>query len=125
MYKNGSDYIYSPSDLNAFLENESVTWLDRYNLEFPGKLIRDNPTEEDELVFKSGEEHEARILDVFRSEMDVAVIDRSEAAFHKTIAAMREGRQVIYQARLELEPFAGWSDFLIRIPGNSEFGNWQ
>ena len=50
MYKNGSDYIYSPSDLIGFLENECVTWLDRYNLEFPGELSEDEPTEEDELV---------------------------------------------------------------------------
>ncbi len=57
--------------------------------------------------------------------MDVAIIDRSDTAFHKTIAAMRQGRQVIYQARLKLEPFAGWSDFLIRVPGHSEFGDWQ
>jgi predicted RecB family nuclease len=125
MYKNGSDYIYSPSDLIGFLENECVTWLDRYNLEFPGELSKDEPTDDDELVRNSGAEHEARILDSFRSEMDVAVIDRSDAAFHKTIVAMRQGRQVIYQARLALDPFAGWSDFLIRVPGHSEFGDWQ
>ena len=34
---NGS-LVYSPSDLNAFLENECVTWLDRYNLEHPGDI---------------------------------------------------------------------------------------
>src|SRR5581483_2133829 len=125
MYKNGSGYTYSPSDLNAFLENECVTWLDRYNLEFPGELTRDEPSEAEELVYKSGEEHEARILDCFRSETEVAVIERSESAFHKTLAAMRQGCQVIYQARLTLEPFAGWSDFLIRVPGHSEFGDWH
>jgi hypothetical protein len=50
MYKNGSTFRYSPSDLIGFFENEAVTWLDRYNLEFPGELMRDEPTEEDELV---------------------------------------------------------------------------
>ena len=125
MYKNGSDYTYSRSDLNAFLENKCVTWLDRYNLDFPGELVQDKPTEQDKIVYKSGEEHEARILDSFQSEMDVAIIDRSDSAFHKTLAAMRQGRQVIYQARLALEPFAGWSDFLIHVPGHSEFGDWH
>jgi hypothetical protein len=43
MYKNGSDYTYSPSDLIGFLENDCVTWLDRYNLDFPGELTRDEP----------------------------------------------------------------------------------
>ncbi len=125
MYKTGSGFLYSPSDLIGFLENESVTWLDRYNIEFPGELSKDEATEEEELVYKSGEEHEARILDSFHSERDLVVIDRSDNALHKTMAAMRQGRQVIYQGRLTLEPFAGWPDFLVRIPGNSEFGDWH
>ncbi|MGH9586309.1 MAG: hypothetical protein ACRD3F_05120 [Acidobacteriaceae bacterium] len=125
MYKKVSDYIYSPSDLNAFLENECVTWLDRYDPEFPGEIKQDEPTEEDELFRKSGEELEARVLDSFRSETEVAIIDRSERAFQKTMAAMRQGCHMIYQARLTLEPFAGWSDFLIRVPGHSEFGDWH
>ncbi len=125
MYKTGLNYIYSPGDLNAFLENECVTWLDRYNLDFPDELMRDAPREDEELVCRSGEDHEARILDSFCSERDVAIINRSGNPFRETIAAMRQGREVIYQARLILEPFAGWADFLIRVPGVSEFGNWQ
>ena len=125
MYKISSGYTYSPSDLNAFLENECVTWLDRYNLDFPGELIRDDPSETDELVRKSGDEHETKVLDLFRSETDVAVIERSDSALQKTLTAMRQGRQVIYQARLTLAPFAGWSDFLVRVPGHSELGDWH
>jgi len=92
MYKISSGYTYSPSDLNAFLENECVTWLDRYNLDFPGELIRDDPSETDELVRKSGDEHETKVLDLFRSETDVAVIERSDSALQKTLTAMRQGR---------------------------------
>lgn len=36
MQETQSGYVYSPSDLIAFLENECVTWLDRYDAEFPG-----------------------------------------------------------------------------------------
>lgn len=50
MYKNGFDYTYSAPDLIAFLENECLTWLDRYNLDFPGELAEDEPAEVDELI---------------------------------------------------------------------------
>jgi uncharacterized protein len=123
MYRSGSNYRYSPSDLNAFLENECVTWLDRLALERPGTLERDEASEEQELVRSTGDCHEAQFLDQLRRETDVAVIDtKDREAAQKTLAAMQAGRAVIYQARLEREEFGGWADFLFRVDGDSELG---
>lgn len=125
MHKNGVGYVYSPSDLNAFLENEAVTWLDRYDVEFPEVLVRDEAAEEDKIVQSAGEQHEQRILNSFREQAEVAVIDRKEGALLETLAAMKVGHKVVYQARLERDDFAGWADFLIRVDGDSDLGGWH
>ena len=49
----------------------------------------------------------------------------SPAAFDQTLAARREGADVIVQARLERGAWAGWADVLLRVPGESRFGDWQ
>lgn len=127
MYKRDNELIYSPSDLNAFLQNECVTWLDRFDIEHPGELRADEPEEEDELIRHTGEEHERSFLSRLDSGgSDVTAIDRDDPdAFAKTIQAIRQGREVIYQARLQHGEFAGWSDFLFRVEGSSDLGGWH
>jgi predicted RecB family nuclease len=127
MYKRDNELLYSPSDLNAFLENEAVTWLDRLNLECPGELKADEPAEEDALIRRTGDEHEQSFLTGLEGGgSDVAMIGRNDrAAFAKTIHAMRQGREVIYQARLQHGEFAGWADFLFRVDGRSTLGAWH
>ena len=41
MRKEEGALIYSPSDLINFIENEFITWMDRYYLEFPGEVQPD------------------------------------------------------------------------------------
>jgi predicted RecB family nuclease len=126
MQKIHGSLLYSPSDLNAFLENECITWLDRYDLEYPGELERDVTSEEEELISGAGDEHERRHLARLRAEDEVAIINRDSAsAYADTITAMRRGAPVIYQARLERGEFAGWADFLLRADGASELGGWH
>jgi uncharacterized protein len=56
----------------------------------------------------------------------VVEIDKeSPAAFDQTLAAMREGADVIVQARLVHGAWAGWADFLLRVPAESRFGDWR
>ena len=43
MYRQNNELVYSPSDLNTFLDNECVTWLSRFNLEYPGELTASKP----------------------------------------------------------------------------------
>ncbi len=127
MKKNGDGrYTYSPSDLNSFLENECITWLDRFNCDFPNRIQKDEPSEEDRLIQTTGIEHEERFLKTLRDEGGLVTIDPEEkSAFQRTAAAMRDGAPVIYQARLERGDFAGWADFLFRVDGDSELGAWH
>jgi predicted RecB family nuclease len=127
MYRQNNDLVYSPSDLNAFLDNECVTWLSRFNLEYPGELTANEAAEEDVLIQGAGNEHERTYLaGLVANGADVVVIDREDpGAFLLTLEAMRAGREIIYQARLELNEFAGWADFLFRVDGVSELGSWH
>lgn len=122
MYKNNAQIIYSPSDLIRFLESPFASWMERHHLECPDDPdARPDPvTEEQELVFRLGDEHEARHLARLASGgADVASIpknrvDRAEAE-RLTREAMANGRAVIYQARLAHGDFAGYADFLERV----------
>ena len=62
MYKTDAGLRYSASDLISFLTNLDIGWLDRYDLERPGELVRDEGTEEDQLIRDAGDEHEQRSL---------------------------------------------------------------
>ena len=45
MYKSETgSLIFSPSDLTKYIESEFVTWMDRYNIEYPGTV---QPDEDD------------------------------------------------------------------------------
>lgn len=127
MLKTSAGLVYSPSDLNSFVVNPHITWLDRYNLECPGEIVPDLGTEEQELVRDQGEQHERRyLLDLKQSHARVVEIDKDESsAWHRTLTAMRSGAQIIYQARLEFGEFGGWSDFLYRVEKPSELGLWS
>src|SRR5678815_1277603 len=47
-------------------------------------------------------------------------------AVAQTLEAMKQGVDIIYQARLELDAWNGWADFLIKKVGNqTKFGNWS
>jgi len=50
MYRNHGQLVYSPSDLIRFMESPFSSWMDRYNLEFPGQLIPDEDTAEEKLI---------------------------------------------------------------------------
>ena len=51
-------HIFSPTDLCTFMESRFASWMDRCNLDFPGKLTPDEPTEDQQVVMRKGIEHE-------------------------------------------------------------------
>ena len=58
MQKNGDAWIYSPSDLIQFVENEAVTWFNRFERERPGVLTRDELAAEEQSIQQAGDKHE-------------------------------------------------------------------
>lgn len=128
MQRLGSTILYSASDLVNFLDCEHITTLDRQNLDTP--MPKAAVDEQAELIQAKGEQHEIRYLSRLKAAgkgvYDVSTVkggltEKVEA----TLAAMRVGAEVIYQACLCDDKFVGYADFLIQVPGSSSFGDYS
>jgi len=67
MKKVSGKVIYLPSDLIRYLASPIASWLDRYELENPGEITRDEETEEEKLLSRTGDEHERSTLAGYKS----------------------------------------------------------
>ena len=127
MKKADGHLVYSPSDLVRYLVSPFSSWLDRYYLENPGSIPPDGATEEDQLLARSGDEHERSILDeLSKSNPDLVAItkDDFEASRRDTATALARKAPVIFQAGLSHERFAGYADFLI-LDGAGKYQVWD
>ncbi len=129
MQKLGTTIIFSPSDLNHFLECEHLIQLDRARDEAGSARVRDALAE---LLAAKGQEHEQAWLEKFRAEgRSVVVIDAPagerdwQRDAGRTQQAMRSGAEVIYQGVLVDEEWHGISDFLVRVDRPSTLGAWS
>ncbi len=121
--------VYSPTDLNHFLECEYLTQLD---LEVAlGRALEQRRSPEADLLAEKGESHERQQLAAFQADgLRVAVIadpghlDWSEAA-EATIQAMRDAADIVYQAVLIGDGWRGRADFLVRVDRPSALGGWS
>src|SRR4051812_33230852 len=112
-----SDIVFSPSDLNAFLECEHLTQLElavaRHELAPP---THENPHAD--LVRRKGDEHEATYLAALLGEgREVVTIANDwhlDVAARATEEAMRAGAEVIYQACFVHGAWRGFADFVER-----------
>lgn len=125
MYLNAAkELVFSPSDLITYMSSPFASWMDHYHLDNPGRLAPDVNTDEKKIVVAKGYEHEARILQELRDGLpDIVEIpggDREHAS-QLTRKAFDTGAPALYQGFLTSEPFAGWSDFIVRC----EDGRYQ
>lgn len=127
MYKNNNDLTFSPSDLCQYSESIFASWMDHLRVVNPENSPP--PDEDDALnlvLQKKGHEHEEAILAAMEREgKSVAKIKRGEQAALHTVDAMRAGFDVIYQGFLSKDSFSGYSDFLVKVPGVSNFGDYH
>jgi uncharacterized protein len=119
--------VFSPSDLNQFLECEHLLQLDRARDPREPRARRDPHAD---LLAAKGAEHERAWLDRFRAEgRDVTAIDCADGnrdrAAAATVEAMRRGSAVIYQGVFVDDAWLGVSDFLIRVERPSRLGGWS
>ena len=124
--------IFSATDLNKFLECRRLTELD----DLVARGESEAPSDEDEqskLIRRKGEEHEAAylarlvrdvpgVVEIRRSGRGIDAYREAEA---QTLAAMRAGAPVIYQATLFDGTFLGHADFLRRVDRPSDLGPWS
>lgn len=118
----------SPSALNRFLGCEYRTHLDI--LERRGELGEERRPPRLNLLFERGERHEDAVVEGLKAEgLDVLSLDDPEASVeqraHRTVEAMREGRDVLHQACFANGEWVGYPDFLIRVKEPSDLGPWS
>lgn len=125
------ELLHSASDLANFLDCEHLTALDLRALREPSAAPpRTADGDETALVQAHGLAHEERYLQHLRdtghqvTDLKTAGGDLGQAVA-ATLEAMRRGDEVIYQAALRHGAFAGYADFLVRVPGRSCLGDWH
>jgi predicted RecB family nuclease len=119
---------FSPSDLITFMDSKFDSWMDRWKVEFPAELKADEADESHVLLQKLGNRHEDNFLQKLKADgVDVAeiAVASAEVSELETIKAMRDGRQVIYQGVLSCGSFSGRTDFLCKVDGASDLGEFH
>jgi predicted RecB family nuclease len=121
----GDKPVYFATDLTNFLACRHLTALER----LAAHKLAKRPFFDDpmlEVLRERGLAHERAYVDhLARSGARVVEIDKNAGAFDKTLEAMHGGADVIVQARLEDQGWAGWADVLLRVAGESRLGAWR
>ena len=125
-------YLFSATDMVGYLECTHLTALDLQSLH--DAAIRAEKVADDEsaaLIARKGTEHELAYLQRLRASAR-QVVDIAEAGgsvddkVARTLAAMADGAEVVYQATLRDGPLFGHADFLRRVDGEpSSLGSWR
>ncbi len=124
--------VLSPTDLVGALVCEHLTQLELAATR--GELVRPQRADPElDLLARRGEAHEASQLALLRAggAMIVEIGDHEEsregllAAEAETLAAMRAGADVVYQAAFFDGTWRGRADFLLRVPAPSRLGDWS
>ena len=134
MQRPGDRIVHSASDLVGFLECGHLAALERAAV--LGHVKR--PMRADRFldrIVRRGFQHERRFLDGLAAEgrevvemaldMRLPLPDRYVAGREATLAAMRAGRDVIFQAALFDGERLGFADFLQRVDMPSDLGAWS
>ncbi len=119
--------IYSPSDLVRFVASPFASWMDRYYLENPNAVAPDEETEDQTLIARTGDEHERSVLEELKASGTTVVEiskDDGAAARLETLSAIERKAPIIYQAALQNERFAGFSDFLL-LDASERYQIWD
>lgn len=121
----------SPSDLNDFVECRHLTQLN-VAVQRSERDIERASSVEAALLVRKGDEHEQEYVEELRAE-GRDVFEGPEADWGSGLAeaaaaterAMREGREVIYQACFVDGEWRGFADFLFRVDGvETDLGDW-
>ena len=132
MHRSGPRTILSPSDLVTHLGCAHATELDRRVL--AGELARPSVRDADlDVLRRRGDEHEraqlARFTDAGRSVVEITCrgseVADLLAAEAETLAAMRAGADVVFQATFFDGRWRGAADFLLKVPRPSDLGAWS
>lgn len=124
-----SGLFFAPSDLITFMDSQFASHMERWRVHDSSiSELKDPEDQMLKMLQKKGYDHEDAFLKYLKTEgKSVVLIDRAtpEIMQGRTRDAMKSGADVIAQAYLELDNFGGLADFLIRVPGKSNLGNFH
>ncbi len=120
--------MFFATDIASYLACRHTATLGRAESRHEiSKPFFDSPSVD--LLRKLGLEHEQRyLLELTEKNLGIARIDIGngwEDAVAKTVNAMREGIDVVYQATFLHAPWGGRADFLLRVDKPSNLGTWS
>ncbi|MEO5939250.1 MAG: TM0106 family RecB-like putative nuclease [Candidatus Limnocylindrales bacterium] len=130
----GDDIIVSATDLVGFLECGHLTTLELGRMDGLWDKPHRRADPEVVLLQERGDAHELAYLERLRAagrsvhvgtKDGLTTPERLAAAEADTIAAMRQGVDVIYQATLFDGRWRGHADFLLKVGGASDLGGWH
>ncbi len=125
--------LHSASDLVQFLGCAHRTTLDRLHLDTPRPktpddahaiLIQDKGIAHERAFLATLEARHARVVGI-EADRSLRGAARLADQVDATLAAMRAGVDIVYQATLRDGELIGHADFLRRVPGASAFGDWH
>ncbi len=76
-----------------------------------------------DVLIQRGQEHEAAYVG-YLSQKGLKVVDLKNQSIEATLKVMAQGVDVIVQAKIEHGPWMGYADILLKVSGESKFGNW-
>lgn len=116
-------FTYSASDLSTHLSCKHATQLNRLAaLKEIDRPFRTDPVLD--ALRKRGLEHEEQYVKHLIAQGKSAT-DSTRKTLEETVEAMRAGKDVIVQGHLASGPYMGYPDILIKVPGESKFGDWS
>lgn len=131
---NTANYLYSPSDLTTFMKSPFASWMEHAAKEdLTLKDFKDQGDALNQSLQQKGYEHEERfyqslIADATKTHINIANLvgaNNPQPSLEATIEAMVNGIDIIFQGCLEFENFRGFADFLIKVPGKSDLGDYH
>lgn len=126
MRKSNNQIIFSASDLSNHIHCKHLTNLNYDVVQgLKEKPISNNKVLE--VLRERGIDFEnSFLIELEAKGFSIVKIQQDESdARQKTIDAMRQGVDYIYQARLSNDKWQGWADFLIKVDTPSKLGNWS
>jgi len=124
MYKQHGQFHFSLSDLTRYMESPFASWMDRFSIEHLDQAPeKDSADALMSSLAQKGYEHEDALEAAFVGQCLNVVKIEGESSDDKhinTLTAMHQSVDVIVQARLELPPFGGYADFLVKVTHEAE-----
>ena len=126
MRKSNNQIIFSASDLSNHIHCKHLTNLNHDVLQGLKKKPVSSNKVLDVLRERGVDFENSFLVELETKGLSIVKIDPEEAnPKQKTIDAMHEGVDYIYQARLSNDNWQGWADFLIKVATPSSLGNWS